>query len=47
MAMDTAELKSKGPNGTAMLMLHIMDDSLWGAGPKKIVEPVKAETTTP
>jgi len=40
MACSYDELKSKGPTGTAMLLLHIIDDKLWAFGPQKVLDPV-------
>mmetsp|Transcript_19994 Transcript_19994/g.17066 ORF Transcript_19994/g.17066 Transcript_19994/m.17066 type:complete len:86 (+) Transcript_19994:369-626(+) len=40
MGCSSKELKEKGPTGTAVLVLHLMDDKLWQFGPKKVLPPL-------
>jgi len=46
MACSLAELAANGPTGNAVYILHVMDDKLWGMGPKKVLSPVIAGQKT-
>ncbi len=36
--MNSDELEKNGPTGTALIVLHIIEDKLWASGPKVILE---------
>jgi len=39
MACTSEELAASGPTGTAMFVLHFLEDKLWLSGPKLLLEP--------
>jgi len=43
MACSLAELVASGLTGNAVFILHVLDDKLWGMGPKKVLSPVLIE----
>lgn len=43
MACSSQELAEKGAQGTAMFILHVIDDKLWTAGPKTVLPALIAE----
>lgn len=44
MACTSQELAAKGPTGTAMVILHVIEDKLWASGPKQILPPLAIES---
>lgn len=43
MACNSDELAANGPTGTALIVLHIIEDKLWSSGPKVLLEPAISE----
>lgn len=45
MACSSDELAANGPTGTALIVLHIIEDKLWSSGPKVVLEAALPEKT--